>query len=226
MRSLVFKLLKRHVVFRKIHGVERYVEVRWLGSKYGAWPIPFGVVGTNPLVLSFGIGTDISFDLAMIERFGARVFAFDPTPRSIEWLRQQKLPDGFTYFSFGVGSSDGTARFLLPDREDFVSFKKAGSTLAGIELPVRRVKTIMEELNIPAADIIKMDIEGFEYEVLEDMIECQIMPSVLLVEFHHSWFGKSRYLTKSTVEVLRRCGYKIFAISETGKEYGFLLERK
>lgn len=224
MKNPVFQFVKRHIVFRKLHRIESRVKMSWLGSEYGGWPIPHGLIKENPVVLSFGIGTDISFDLSMIDHFGARVFAFDPTPRSIEWLRQQRLPDGFRWFPCGVGSCDGTARFQLPHREDFVSFKKARSTGSGIELPVRRIQTIIEELNIPTPDIIKMDIEGFEYEVLRDMVQCRIMPSVLLAEFHHDWYGKSRKLTMSTVELLRKGGYKIFAVSDTGKEYGFILE--
>jgi len=33
------------------------------------------------VVYSLGIGEDISFDLALIEKYGARVHAFDPTPK-------------------------------------------------------------------------------------------------------------------------------------------------
>ena len=62
-------------------------------------------------VLSFGVGEEISFDLALIENFGLTVYAFDPTPPSIAWVRKEKLPPNFRFFDFGIANHDGTAKF-------------------------------------------------------------------------------------------------------------------
>ena len=52
----------------------------------------------NPVVYSFGVGTDIAFDLAMMKKYSAKVCAFDPTPKSIKWVENQDLPSSFRFF--------------------------------------------------------------------------------------------------------------------------------
>ena len=44
----------------------------------------------------------------------------------------------------------------------------------------------MKDLGHTSLDVIKMDIEGAEYEVLDTIIEDKIDIGVLCVEFHHS----------------------------------------
>ena len=56
----------------------------FLGSEYGGYCMCPENIDRDCVVYSFGIGEDISFDLALIQRFGLSVYAFDPTPRSIE----------------------------------------------------------------------------------------------------------------------------------------------
>ncbi|GIS18490.1 MAG: hypothetical protein CM15mP120_04060 [Pseudomonadota bacterium] len=43
----------------------------------------------------------------------------------------------------------------------------------------------MRDLGHDHLDVLKMDIEGAEYAVLDDMLQSNILPDQLLVEFHH-----------------------------------------
>ena len=78
---------------------------------YGNKGASFGIVSTGlkeqSVVYSFGVGEDISFDIALIEKFGVSVYAFDPTPKSLEWLSQQDLPDRFHMNPVAVGDREG-----------------------------------------------------------------------------------------------------------------------
>ena len=58
-----------------------------IGSEYGGWDVNTETIDKHSTVYSFGVGEDASFDIALIEKFGLTVHAFDPTPRSIEWVR-------------------------------------------------------------------------------------------------------------------------------------------
>jgi sensor c-di-GMP phosphodiesterase-like protein len=69
---------------------------------------------------------------------------------------------------------------------------------------------------------MKMDIEGTEYEVLDGLLSSSIKPTQLLVEFHHRFPGIGLEKTADIIERLRGAGYKIFAISEIGREVSFL----
>jgi hypothetical protein len=61
----------------------------FLGTVYGGWTICLDGISESSIVYSFGVGEDASFDLAVIERYGAEVHAFDPTPSSIDWVNKQ-----------------------------------------------------------------------------------------------------------------------------------------
>jgi hypothetical protein len=67
-----------------------------------------------------------------------------------------------------------------------------------------------------------MDIEGFEYSVLDDILSTEIRPRQLLVEFHHTMYGINATETKRAVTKLEADGYKLFFVSSVGLEYGFV----
>lgn len=85
-----------------------------LGSEYGAHCVCTRGLGNLSVVYSFGVGTDASFDLALIERFGVELHAFDPTPRSIEWVQQQTWPEGFVFHPVGIANYDGKGVSVRP----------------------------------------------------------------------------------------------------------------
>jgi len=91
-----------------------------------------------------------------------------------------------------------------------------------IEVTVRRLSTIMRELGHGAIDLLKMDIEGAEYEVVADLLECGVDVRQLLVEFHHRWPEVGIARTKRALHDLNTAGYRLFSVSASGEEYGFL----
>ncbi len=226
LRKLIKKVIpdKNYIVPVQIHcKKERY------GSEYGGWTICPDKITKESIIYSFGIGHDISLDLALIEHFGVTVYAFDPTPRSIAWLNTQKLPDKFKAFEFGIANHNGMAKFYLPKKPEYVSYyvvRRSPTTSDFIQAPVYRLQTIMEKLGHTRIDILKMDIEGFEYGVIRDIVASNIPIEQLLIEFHHRFKKIKRSQTKKAIKLLNKKGYKIFEISEggRGKEYSFLFE--
>jgi FkbM family methyltransferase len=193
--------------------------------------VPGAVYFVNPngltadsIVYSFGVGDNIAFDLALIRRFRARVHAFDPTPRALEWIRSQILPDRFIMHELGLADYDGVAVFHPPDNADFVSYTTLGPTEneRDARAPVRRLKTIMESLGHDRIDLLKMDIEGAEYAVVNDLVQSRIRVGQLLIEFHHRWPGVGAARTRDAIEALNAYGLKVFHVSPTGMEYSFV----
>jgi FkbM family methyltransferase len=196
-----------------------------LGSEYGGWNLCINGLSPNTIVYSFGIGEDISFDLALIKKYGCRVFAFDPTPRSIQWLQRQTLPTQFKCFNLGISDYDGEAKFFPPENTNFVShtlLERPKTQDKFINVQVRRLSTILQELEHEWIDILKMDIEGAEYRVIKDMLSTDIRPNQILVEFHH--FFKNVSLLKTMTATIRLWlhGYRLFALSPSSHEYSFI----
>jgi len=199
-------------------------ETIWLGNAGARWCICPEGLSASSVVYSFGVGEDISFDLALIRRFDARVHAFDPTPRSIEWLQSQRVPPEFVFHAYGVAGFDGNCAFLPPENPAHVSHTivKRESLRPAIEVPMHRLETIMNLLGHEHIDLLKMDIEGAEYGVIADLVACRIPVKQLLVEFHHRWPEVGTEKTKQAMRALNDAGFRIFRVSPSGEEYSFL----
>lgn len=206
---------------------QRHVHTERHGSDYGSWSICPTLLDADAVVYSFGIGTDITFDLSLIRTHGLIVHAFDPTPGSIQYLEAQQLPSGFRWHRFGVGRDDGRARFFPPENPKHISHSLLARPATGagaIEVEVRRLSTIMRDLGHPKVDLLKMDIEGAEYDVVDEIVDQRLPVRQILVEFHHRFPGVGVEHTRRAVERLNRAGYRIFFASDSGEEYSFILD--
>jgi len=197
----------------------------FIGSEYGGWTICPTSIDKNSIIYSFGVGEDISFDLGLIEKYGVQVFAFDPTPKSINWVKTQNTPKEFQLYQYGIADYDGETKFFPPDNPNHVSYtmlQKDNKTMEAIEVKVLKLKTIMQQLQHTTIDILKMDIEGAEYAVIEDVLNSNIQISQILIEFHHRFKNIGISKTKTAMEILNKHGYKIFSISSSGEEYSLI----
>ena len=199
-----------------------------IGSDYGGWAIPIGFISSNSVVYSAGIGTDISFDLGLISNFGTEVHAFDPTPKSIEWLETQNLPDGFHYYPWGLADYNGEAQFHTPKNPTHISHSMTESQVTikeTINVQVRTIKSIMTEFGHNRMDLLKMDIEGAEYSVLTDLLTSSLRPTLLLVEFHHRFKSIGAKATRQAIASLRMKNYRLYSVCRTGEELCFVSQQ-
>lgn len=197
-----------------------------LGSDYGGWTLAPQLLGPDSIVYSFGIGEDITFDLALIERRGVQVHAFDPTPRSVRWVREQRIPESsLVVHEVGLAAFDGHQRFVPPKNPSHVSYSTVRSDVPAseaVELRVQRLSTLMASLGHTHLDLLKMDVEGGEYDVIPDILGASIPIRQLLVEFHHRFRGIGRGRTRAAIEQLRAAGFLVLDVSADGQEYAFL----
>ena len=178
----------------------------------------------DSVVYSFGVGTETGWDLAMIERFGVTVHAFDPSPGCVEWVGQNSWPEKFVFQPIGIGDHDGTLK-LFPPRTartyNYSCLNPAGHDTA-VEVPVKRFGTIAQELGHDRVDLLKIDIEGAEYAVLPDILESRVPVGQILIEFHHGYPKLSLDDTRTALALLRSHGYRIFDISRRAREFSLL----
>jgi FkbM family methyltransferase len=195
------------------------------GVRSGTWTIYPQAIGAGSVVYSFGVGKNIEWDLAMIENHRVELHAFDPTPRSVDWIRSIDLPDLFQFHPIGLSDNDGEIEFFVPAREhkvNFSSHKSRSPDNPTVKCPVRRIATLMNDLGHQRLDIVKMDIEGAEIEAIPDLLQSSILPGQLLVEFHYNYPAISFQLFASLIAKLRSHGYLIFDISERGYEFSLI----
>jgi FkbM family methyltransferase len=196
-----------------------------LGSDYGGWVVANDCLDNNSIIYSFGVGTDITFDLSIIEMYNVNVFAFDPTPGCKNYLDSLALPNNFFFSPYGLSNENNLKKFYLPENPNFISHSKTPTheQCKFIEVKMKRLSTFMSELGHKKIDILKMDIEGFEYEVIDDIIKDGLNITQILVEFHHEMYPSfSLHTTNKAINDLKYFGYKIFSVSLSGREYSFI----
>jgi FkbM family methyltransferase len=197
------------------------------GARSGVWSVWPAPLRRDSVVYSFGVGDNLAWDLALVERFGLTVHAFDPTPASVAWVARQALPPGLVFHPIGLAAHDGMLPFSLPSRGSRFNFRPladARSASNQVEAPVRRLRTLMRELGHERLDVLKMDIEGGEYAAIEDLLANPVNIGQLLIEFHHHFPGIGLPRTVAAIHALERAGYRIFHISERGLEFSFVHE--
>ena len=106
------------VFLKRISGKELWLkaEVHFDTVKASEWTFIDAKLGPDSIIYSLGVGDNIEFDLDLIKRFGATVYAFDPTPYATEWVATQNLPDGFVFKPWAASGEDGIIRIWESER--------------------------------------------------------------------------------------------------------------
>ena len=215
-RKLLCQLIGREPVFK--------VQVRCQCKDFKYYISTEGL-GPETVVYSFGVGTDIGFEISLIRMYGVQVHAFDPSPAAVAWIRTQRLPEEFHFHELGVGTHDGMAEFFSPldaANPNWSMVTRAAEAGAVVQCPIRRLCSIARMLGHSRIDILKLDIEGAEYGVIADWLKEGPEVHQLLVEFHHRKPQVGNQKTRDAVALLNSNGYKIFYVSSTGPELSFL----
>ena len=231
MNSLITKALRgKKVLLGKDFYWTRQIKCSRLtfGNRYADWTFCPNNLDEHSVIYSFGVGEDISFDLKLMEHYNLHIHAFDPSPRSIEWVQKQHFKEEFHFYPFGLAGQDGSIAFSEPAESGIHSLTMTDST-EGVDtgltthvLPVHRLPTVLQKLGHQRIDILKMDIEGAEYEVIEDIINSSVPITQVLIEFHHRFKSIGIGMTRQAISRLNETGYRIFSVSASGEEISFI----
>lgn len=108
----------------------------------------------------------------------AQIYAFEPLPDCFHTLMSHMPAHNFKAFNVGLGSAEATLTFHRNPYADSSSFRPMTDLhrdnfpfTAGPEtllsVPVRPLDSFKEELNLKDEIFVKMDVQGFEDEVIE-----------------------------------------------------------
>ena len=157
---------------KRISGKELWLkaDVKFETVKTAEWTYVAEKLGAHSVVYSLGVGDDIDFDLGLIEKFGVKVFAFDPTPYAKEWVDNQELPVEFVFEPWAASGEDGALRLYRRvgkrgkrAKVRWTAEDEAGDSNDFIDAPAYTIRTIMEMRAHEKVDLLKMDVEGAEY---------------------------------------------------------------
>jgi FkbM family methyltransferase len=176
------------------------------------WTVDANSLGRNSHVLSAGAGNDISFEKALIVSCGCKIVLLDPSPTGLATVQKENLPpESLKFMPIGLAGLDGVVDFEQPRDPNEGSFVGGGnSNLSSHQFRCQTPSTLMLELGWSQIDLLKIDIEGLEYEVIQHILKNQVKVRQICVEFHHGGgFRHKRKDTIGAVLALRRAGYDL-----------------
>lgn len=132
---------------------------------------------------------------------------------------------GFTKF-YALSEFDLQKKKLFGDHEKYKvdqlgSFDKATllkhsymhpqfeSLVEEIDVPAMTFDSLLTKYNISNVDLLQLDVEGYDFELLNTMNFDKIVPKVLV--FEHQHMKKEHY--KAVLKKLRKIGYKFYVDS-------------
>lgn len=184
-----------------------------VGSDYGGWLMPCGLLQPGWICYSAGAGGDVSFDLELIRVYAAgRVRSFEPVESLVAEAREQGAGEPrFSAHQAAIALGDGPLRMQRSSDPRSRSVSSADLYLSDEfeVLPGRTIPSLMAELGDERVDLLKLDIEGAEYEVVPTLDLDALGVSVFGVQLHHcATVARARQL----VDQVRRSGFEPVAI--------------
>ncbi len=141
------------------------------------------------------VGAFIGIYTLFFSKVAKKVIAIEPNPISFRFLKLNMLINrrkNVIPLNIGIGSSEEILDFYVsytsPARSTFVDRKKRLEKLGiykKVKIPVSSVDSLMEKLNERQLDFVKIDVEGFEYDVLQGMKRTLIkFKPIIYLEIH------------------------------------------
>jgi FkbM family methyltransferase len=208
-----------------------------IGTVYGGWFCVSALLRPGRTALCCGAGEDISFDVALNSTWGMRIICVDPTPRSVRHVEsllaanRERRPmlieagprhyemagfreQDFFFLPYAVWSANGILELYAPKDPSHVSYSALNLQHTSQRIQVRSstLESILRESAVTQLAVLKLDIEGAEYEVLRSMLGAGILPQQLLVEFDQINQPLSLFFwieLLRTLRALRGAGYRL-----------------
>jgi FkbM family methyltransferase len=195
-------------------------EIQRIGDQDSGW-----VMHTRPIprvCYCAGVGKGMSFELELAKIASQPVLVFDPSPTGIATVEKLDRSDtsNLRFFPVGLAADAGIVQFSLPKDPGEGSYSIAREGIEKVSFECWDLPTIMSRNGDSAIDLLKMDIEGFEYDIIDRFLDQRVPVRQLLVEFH-PWLRPGR--TWKTIVRLHRAGYRI--IHKHRGDHTFLLRQ-
>lgn len=168
------------------------------------------------------VALDIGANLGLVSlRMAARVgptghvHSFEPQPRMLDYLRQTQAKNPglpLTLHPVALGPEEKTMTMHIPDGNAGAgSLSKSSAEWQEVAVPVKRLDDYAKVIGIDRVDVIKLDVEGFEAQVLQGAMGIigRTKPRVIILEENrpHRETGMAPAL-----RMLQEAGYDLFAL--------------
>lgn len=144
------------------------------------------------------IGANIGYyaliEARLVGPYG-KVYAIEPAPHNMRLLEDNIRLNNYgnvETFQLAIGQQNGILPLYISDNPNWCSFYLSRNVVGQVDVTVTSLDDFLKDKRCP--NLIRMDVEGYEYEILSGMsnILGSSVPLKLFVEFHPDIMGPQR----------------------------------
>ena len=198
----IFKLLKNPVKIIKIVFFRIRLFYKWFYAQYVIKD--FAVIertrwyrekGDEKLRLDYKLNKDsIVFDIggyigdfsnSIYEKYKCKIYIFEPSPLFYK-ICVERFKNKEKIVCFNYGLSDSENEFLLSNEKEASSISKKTKVTIGETVKIRKFSKVFQKLQINQIDLLKVNIEGSEYNLMPHIIEEKLIEKInnIQIQFH------------------------------------------
>jgi FkbM family methyltransferase len=186
------------------------MNLKYLGTSYGGWEIDTDEIPNGSFIIDAGLGEDVSFLEELLQIKSINIIGIDPTEKSHRFIEGKKI-ENLTLLKKCI-AREGTKEIKIFKNINSMhvseSYFKEHSSTNEMESYFSECISFKELIEKYNPSLIKMDIEGAEYDVLDECIGVK----QICVEFHHHCIStKSTQDTQKCLDKMKSVGYRIIS---------------
>jgi FkbM family methyltransferase len=168
--------------------------------------------------ICFDIGANIGYYtnlFASIIGKNGQVFSVEPILRNVRLIELASLinqtDEIVKVIHAGVSSEDSKLSFSFDGDSSYASVKADDGNSRGVVIQCKKIDSIFSEYNLPRIDILKMDVEGWEYQSLQGMkavlSDPKQRPRLMMIELYSDHLKKYSSSIDNICDFLSGYGY-------------------
>jgi FkbM family methyltransferase len=167
------------------------------------------------------------------------IYGFEPLKTNYQYLiNKYRDSENIRIYNYAISDFDGSSKlykkknlqgeydFIGNDGSSLIKAKKNVSRFRYDEVKVKRLKTFIHDENLETIDIVKIDAEGSEYDIMNEIIQSDLLNQIDKIFFEdHSRKVKNLIRKRNKfVQEVRGLGIedKIFVQNITDENHGYV----
>lgn len=172
----------------------------------------------NEGMVCLDIGANLGYYATMESKAvggSGHVIAIEPSPTNFSYLKRNmelQKTSNYELFNFAVGDKDGSVNFLISKKSNLSKVvseeEKIPDGCEIINIPLTTLDKFVYEKQLNRLDLIRMDVEGYELQILEGAKQIiKKFKPMMQIEIHTKILGKQNL--KKVLLDLKNFGYEI-----------------
>lgn len=182
---------------------------------------------TDKPIIAIDCGANIGVSLLYIKvrAPNARVTCFEPNPAARQFLEKNIKENGWGksvfVYPYALGKASTTANFYVESAMNTsnsgsldINLASKKSSINSLSVEIRRLSNFIKS----PIDFLKIDIEGGEFDVFDDLVENKKIEKISKIQFEYHKHPKfSEKTIEKTIQIIQEAGFKtsFFPTSKT-----------